>query len=698
MLRALSPYSNLFRYHVRRGPRTSTIKQARCGGDDSSGLLFRPFPACSACSFGATGHLSQQSRWICREAYDKMYAQSIEDREGFWAEAAKTISWISPYQSVLDSKKPPFYRWFPGGELNFCYNAVDRHVEAGHGDQTAIFYDSPVTGEKRAYSYKELQTEVSKVAGMLASLGVEKGDRVVIYMPMIPEAAFAMLACARLGAPHSVVFGGFPAKELAVRIDDARPKVVLAASCGVEPKGLIPYKPMLDGALEMAQHQPDACVIKQRQQCSATLGLSDHDWEELVARAAPHDCVPVGSNDPLYILYTSGTTGSPKGIVRDTAGHAVQLKWMMDHFMGCSPGETYWAASDVGWVVGHSYIVYGPLIQGCSTVMYEGKPVGTPDAGAFWRVIEEYRVKSFFVAPTGLRAVRQKDPNLEMIGKYNMSSLKSIFVAGERCDPETSRVFATALGVNMYDNWWQTETGSPICGFQDDTIGRKDGSTSMPMPGYELQVYKDENNKDEPGGALIVKLPLPPGSFPTLWNDDSRYVKAYFSSYAGFYESGDAGIIDDDGYVTVLERADDVMNVAAHRLSSGTLEASIKAHEDVNDCAVVGAADPVKGQVPLALVVLMDGVQRTHDDVVKEIVAKVRADCGAIATPAAVGVVEQLPKTRSGKVLRKNIRGLANGTPYPIPGTVENPAAMQVVQRALETLGFPKPSAWKPAA
>jgi len=633
-------------------------------------------------------------RPISREAYAQMHRRSIEQREEFWGDAAKDIVWTKPYSRVLETLEPPFYRWYPGGELNMCYNAVDRHVEEGNGDRTALIYDSPVTGQKRLFTYSEVRAEVAKAAGAIAALGVGKGDGVVIYMPMIPEAVFAMLACARLGAPHSVVFGGFPAQELAVRIDDAKPKLVIAASCGVEPSRVVPYKPMLDGALEICEHKPTACLVKQRPQLAADLGPLDKDWDEAVAAATPHHaCVPVGSNDPLYILYTSGTTGRPKGVVRDTAGHAVQLKWMMSNFMNTYPGETYWAASDIGWVVGHSYIVYAPLLQGCASVLYEGKPVGTPDAAAFWRVIEEHKVKGFFVAPTGLRAVRQKDPKLELIGKHDVSGLRTLFVAGERCDPETSRTFAKALNVPVVDNWWQTETGSPICGFQDDAVGRKDGSTSLPMPGYDIAIMGEGDQAvTEPDvpGPIVARLPLPPGTFPTLWNNDEGYKRSYMSTFEGCYATGDAGVIDADGYVTVLERTDDVINVAAHRLSCGTLEASIKAHPDVNDCAVVGAHDAVKGQVPVALVVLMDGVARGHDEVARDLVSKVREDVGPIATPAAVGVVEQLPKTRSGKVLRKNIRGLADGKPVPVPGTIENPAAMEVVASKLQSLGFPR--------
>lgn len=640
-----------------------------------------------------SGANSDQRRAISRAAYAEMHRRSVEDREKFWAEAAADIVWSNPYDKVLEKLEEPFYRWFPGGELNVCYNAVDRHVDEGNGSRAALIYDSPVTGQLRTFSYAELQVEVAKLAGVLKAQGVEKGDTVVIYMPMIPEAIFAMLACARLGAPHSVVFGGFPAQELAVRIDDAKPKVVLAASCGVEPSRVVPYKTMLDGALAITKHQPAHCIVKQRPEFRAEMGPKDLDWDAAVSAATPcKECVPVGSNDPLYILYTSGTTGNPKGVVRDTAGYAVSLKWSMGAFMNTFPGETYWAASDIGWVVGHSYIVYAPLLQGCATVLYEGKPVGTPDAGAFWRVIQQHKVRGFFVAPTGLRAVRKEDPRLEFISKYDISTLRTLFVAGERCDPETSRTFAEALGVPVFDNWWQTETGSPICGFQDDAIGRKDGSTSLPMPGYEICVMDEDgqptSEADVPG-PLAAKLPLPPGTFPTLWNNDAGYVKSYMEFYKGYYSTGDAGFVDADGYVTVLERTDDVINVAAHRISCGSLEASIKAHPDVNDCAVVGAACPVKGQVPVVLVVLMDGVTHTHAEVAQDLTKKVREDVGAIATPAAIGVVDQLPKTRSGKVLRKNIRGLADGKPVPVPGTIENPAAVDLVAAKLADLGLP---------
>jgi len=633
------------------------------------------------------------ARSISRAAYKDMHRRSIEDREAFYEAAAQDIIWTKPYDCVLDASQAPFYRWFPGGELNVCYNAVDRHVEEGNGARKALIYDSPITGHKQIFTYCDLQEAIARLAGVLASMGIQKGDRVVIYMPMIPEAVFAMLACARLGAPHSVVFGGFASKELAVRIDDAKPKVVLSASCGVEPKGPVAYKPLLDEALELAIHKPIGRLIKQRPELPAELGPADRDWDEAISAATPHGCVSVGSNDPLYILYTSGTTGQPKGVVRDSAGYAVSLKWTMPNFMVTGPGETYWAASDIGWVVGHSYIVYAPLLGGCASVLYEGKPVGTPDAGAYWRVIEEHKVCGFFVAPTGLRAVRQKDPLGELIQKYDTTSLRRFFVAGERCDPETSNFYADALAVPVFDNWWQTETGYPICGFQDDAIGRKAGSTSLPMPGFDVTV-RDETGclvtEPDVPGPLVIRLPLPPGCFTTLWSNDMGYVQSYLAAYEGYYATGDAGTIDGDGYVTVLERTDDVMNVAAHRLSCGTLEASIKEHPDVNDCAVVGVADEIKGQMPIALVVLMDGVERAHVDILSELEVKVRHDVGPIASLAACGVVDQLPKTRSGKVLRKNIRCLANGMATRVPGTIENPQGLDVVTQKLRDLGYPK--------
>eukprot|EP00747_Dinoflagellata_sp_TGD_P184926 gnl/TRDRNA2_/TRDRNA2_41045_c0_seq1.p1 gnl/TRDRNA2_/TRDRNA2_41045_c0~~gnl/TRDRNA2_/TRDRNA2_41045_c0_seq1.p1 ORF type:complete len:682 (-),score=137.67 gnl/TRDRNA2_/TRDRNA2_41045_c0_seq1:77-1972(-) len=629
---------------------------------------------------------------MSRSDYDKMYASSLQDRDAFWAKAAEDIDWVEPYKHILEKKKEPFYRWFTGGKLSVCYNAVDRHL-AQRGDQPAIVYDSPVTNTVKSITYKELHHEVSRLAGVLLDLGVKVGDRTIVYMPMIPEALYAMLACARIGAIHSVVFGGFAAPELAARIDDAEPAVVLAATCGIEPGKTIEYMPLLDKAIELAKSKPRHVVLKQRDMCRVPLKTGrDVDWDEAVAKAKPADCIPVDSSHPLYILYTSGTTGKPKGVLRDSASHAVALKWSMTNFMRTLPGETYWAASDVGWVVGHSYIVYAPLLHGCTTVLFEGKPVGTPDASTFWRVISQHKVRGFFVAPTALRAIRKEDPNLDLLKQYDISCLRGFFVAGERCDPATAEAYSKALGFPVVDNWWQTETGWPICGFQDDTLGMKPGSCSLPFPGYDLQVLNDEGKPLPRGsqGTLAVKLPLPPSCFPTLWNNDQGYIDGYMSLFPGYYASGDAGVIDADGYVTVLERTDDVINVAAHRLSTGTIEAVVKAQPGVSDAAVVGTEDEQKGQVPIALVVLTaDGTAR-EPEVLAGIKAAVRKEIGAIASLAAISSVEQLPKTRSGKVLRKNIRGLADGKPVPVPGTIDNMQAMDIVSTALRQMGYPK--------
>lgn len=632
-------------------------------------------------------------RCVARNTYEEQHHRSIQNPEGFWSDAAADISWIRKWHTVLDRSKPPFYRWFAGGQLNMCYNAVDRHVEAGLGAQTALIYDSPLTKVKKTFTFEQLRDEVAKVAGCLASKGVGRADRVVIYMPMIPEAVFAMLACAPLGAVHSVVFGGFAGPELATRIRDAQPKAVIWASCGIEPKGPISYQPMLTEAFEILDSKPPVSLCKQRPELPADLSSDDLDWDVEIPKAKMAGCVAVEATDPLYVLYTSGSTGTPKGVVRDTGGYAVALKSSMTNFMKTFKGETYWAASDIGWVVGHSYIVYGPLIQGYATVLYEGKPVGTPDAGAFWRVIEDYSVRSLFAAPTALRAIRRVDPEGDLIRKHDLSSLRSLFVAGERCDPETSEFFATTLQTGFYDNWWQTETGHPICGLQDEAIGRKDGSTSLPLYGFDVVVLDDHGvpvNVPNQAGSLLVKLPLPPGTFPTLWKNDAGFLKSYMEAFPGYFSTGDAGVIDEHGYVTVLERSDDIINVAAHRLSCGQIEASIKAHPDVNDCAVVGAADPVKGQVPLALLVLNDGLSKDCDTIVQEVKDKVRHDIGAIASLAGATVVEQLPKTRSGKVLRKNIRGMADGKLPPIPGTIENPPALDFALEGLKRMGFAK--------
>eukprot|EP00931_Biecheleriopsis_adriatica_P047068 TRINITY_DN27106_c0_g1_i1.p1 TRINITY_DN27106_c0_g1~~TRINITY_DN27106_c0_g1_i1.p1 ORF type:complete len:691 (-),score=108.93 TRINITY_DN27106_c0_g1_i1:415-2283(-) len=619
-----------------------------------------------------------------------MYASAMKEPESFWSSAALDIDWVEPYSRLLDDDNKPFYRWFSGGKLSVCHNAVDRHA-ASRGEQTAIIYDSPVTNTLTHITYRELQDSVARAGGVLLQLGVKVGDRVIIYMPMIPEAVVAMLACARVGAVHSVVFGGFASPELAARIDDAQPILVIAATCGVEPTKTIEYMPLLNRAIQLASWKPQKVILKQRSMCKVALVAGrDLDWDEALSGAEPSPCTTVDSNHPLYILYTSGSTGKPKGVLRDSAPHAVALKWSMSNFMCTKPGETYWAASDVGWVVGHSYIVYAPLLHGCSTVLFEGKPVGTPNAGTFWRVISQHKVRGFFTAPTALRAIRKEDPQLDLVKTYNMDCLKGFFVAGERCDPATAQAFSSAFGIPVTDNWWQTETGWPICGFQDDAIGMKPGSCSLPFPGYNLQVLDDDGKELPRGsiGTLAVKLPLPPSCFPTLWKNDKGFLDGYLSLFPGYYASGDAGVIGEDGYVTVLERTDDVINVSAHRLSSGQLEAVVKAQQGVSDAAVVGAKDALKGEVPLALVVLTTGA--VEADVISSIKEAVRRDVGAIASFAGVASIEQLPKTRSGKVLRKNIRGLANGMPVPIPGTIDNPQAMDMVSAALQTLGYPK--------
>eukprot|EP00466_Bigelowiella_natans_P010706 jgi/Bigna1/48318/estExt_Genewise1.C_250103 len=614
----------------------------------------------------------------------------------FWNQASKDIEFFEQPAKVLDDSNPPFYKWFPGGKLNASFNCLDVHVNRGRGDDTALIYDSPVSNTACTYSFRELRDEVARAAGMLKDIGVQHGDRVVIYMPMIPEAVIAMLACARLGAIHSVVFGGFAPKELAVRINDASPKVVLSASCGIEGSRIVEYKPLLDEAIKISSSPPEKCIIKQRPQgeCDLIQGR-DYDWHELMSTVSPADPVPVDSNDPLYILYTSGSTGQPKGVVRDTGGYCVALRWSMEHLMETRPGEVYWAASDVGWVVGHSYIVYGPLLNGSASVLYEGKPVGTPDAGAFWRIAEQYNVRNMFTAPTALRAIRKEDPHGKESKKYDLSHISSLFVAGERCDPSTSMHFADLLGVRVVDNWWQTETGWCICGLQDDDIGTRPGSASLPLPGYDVTVLNDKGEKLENGteGHLALKLPLPPGAFSGLYNDEKRYLN-YFEEFPGYYSTGDAGVIDLDGYVTILERTDDVINVAAHRLSSGQIEAVIKAHPSVNDAAVIGASDPIKGQVPVAFVVLsddpFDGGKGTAGYSIEEILAeirqKVRSEVGPIATLKELIHVDVLPKTRSGKVLRKNIRGIVDGVDIPIPGTIEDMAAIDVIQHAVNKM------------
>ncbi|MEU7433465.1 propionyl-CoA synthetase [Streptomyces sioyaensis] len=622
-----------------------------------------------------------------QDGYAAGYRRSLEDPEGFWLDAARAIDWTVAPSRALDESAAPLYRWFPDGQLNTCHNALDRHVDAGRGEQPALVYDSPVTGCKASFTYRELREEVALFAGVLAGLGVTKGDRVALYMPMIPEAVVAMLACARIGAVHSVVFGGFAAHELAVRIDDARPKVVVAASCGIEPTRVVPYKPLLDDALALAEHQPEHCVIRQRPQCTADMTGRDLDWDQALATAEPVDCVPVAATDPLYILYTSGTTGRPKGVVRDNGGHAVALRWSLENVYDTHPGDVFWAASDVGWVVGHSYIVYAPLLTGCTTVLYEGKPVGTPDAGALWRVIAEHRVTALFTAPTAIRAVKKEDPHGALLHAHDTGSLRHLFLAGERLDPETYRWATDLLGVPVVDNWWQTETGWPIVanpmGLEPHPL--KAGSPTLPMPGYDVRILDATGRDVPPGadGAVAIRLPLPPGTLLTLWQDDARYVRSYLSTYSGYYLTGDGGHKDEDGYLFVMGRIDDVINVAGHRLSTGAMEEVLAAHPDVAECAVVGVTDSLKGQVPRGLVVLKAGLDRDPHDIATELVTAVRETIGPVAALRRVDVVPALPKTRSGKILRRTMRDIADGRDTELPSTIDDPAVIEVLRPVL---------------
>jgi propionyl-CoA synthetase len=620
-------------------------------------------------------------------AYEDIFRASTDDPEGFWLGAAQAIDWHVPPTRALDASRPPFYRWFPDGELNVCHNALDRHVDAGRGDQRALIYDSPVTGTQRTYTYLQLRDEVARFAGVLTDLGVGRGDRVVVYMPMVPEAAIAMLACARIGAVHSVVFGGFAPKELAVRIDDATPKVIVSASCGIEGARVIEYKPLLDKAIDLSAHTPAKRVILQRPQAQAAMGPDDVDWSEAMATTTPVDCVPVAATDPLYILYTSGTTGKPKGVVRDSGGHAVALRWTMPNVYAVDTGETMFTASDVGWVVGHSYIVYGPLLAGATTVLYEGKPVGTPDAGQFWRVVSEHGAKSLFTAPTAFRAIKKEDPDGEFVRKYDISCLRYLFLAGERLDPETQRWASDLLGIPVIDHWWQTETGWPIVANPAgiELLPIKPGSPTKPLPGWDVQVLDPAGKPVEPGvdGAIVVKLPMPPGALPTLWNDDDRFVSSYLSAYEGFYLTGDGGHLDEDGYVYVMGRTDDVINVAGHRLSTGGMEEVLASHPDVAECAVIGVADSLKGQVPRGLVVLKAGVERGEAELRAELVQLVRDQVGAVASLKDVAVVPALPKTRSGKILRKTMRGIADGVDEPVPSTIDDPAVLDALRPVL---------------
>ncbi len=630
------------------------------------------------------------------DSYTDLWKWSLDEPEAFWAEAAEGIDWIRPYDTVLDDSDRPVYRWFVGGELNTCYNAVDRHVEAGRGDDAALIFDSAMTGTKKILTFAELQSETAQFAGALAGLGVGKGDRVIIYMPMVPEAAIAMLACARLGAVHSVVFGGFAAHELATRIDDAEPKVIVSASCGLEPGRIVEYKPLLDAAIDQATHKPVACIVLQRSECPADMTDRDHDWVELVDAATPHACVPVAATDPLYILYTSGTTGQPKGIVRDNGSHAVALHWTMHAIYGVDAGDVFWAASDVGWVVGHSYIVYGPLLRGCTTVMFEGKPVGTPDAGEFWRVIADYGVKAMFTAPTAIRAIRRADPDGALLKKHDLSRFETQFVAGERCDPETLHWTEQQLGVPVIDHWWQTETGWAIAG-NPVGLGMFDiraGAAGRAMPGWDVRVLDDEGRPVAPGesGAIVCCLPMPPGSAPTIWNAQQRYREVYLERFPGFYQTGDAGFIDTDGYVFVMSRTDDVINVAGHRLSTGAIEEVLAAHPDVAECAVTGIRDSLKGQVPLGFLCLKSGVERKITDVVIESIDLVRSRIGPVAAFKQAVVVERLPKTRSGKILRGILRRMADGDEFTVPATIDDPAILTEIAGQLATIGLPAES------
>jgi propionyl-CoA synthetase len=625
--------------------------------------------------------------------FDEVYRRSLEEPEAFWAEAAAAIDWVEPWTKVLDDSRAPFYRWFGGARLNTCYNALDRHVERGRADQLALIYDSPVTGTTRSFTYRELRDLVARFAGVLAAQGVERGDRVIVYMPMVPEAVVAMLACARIGAIHSVVFGGFAANELASRIEDATPKVVVTASCGIEVNRIVPYKPLLDAAIAMVEAKPERCVVLQRPMLEAELEPGrDVDWEDALAEVEPAPCVPVEATDPLYILYTSGTTGQPKGIVRDNGGHAVALEWTMRNVYDVEPGEVYWAASDVGWVVGHSYIVYAPLFHGCTTVLYEGKPVGTPDAGAFWRVIAEHGVRTLFTAPTAFRAIRQQDPEGEHLRRYDLGGFRALFLAGERCDPETLRWAEEKLGVPVIDHWWQTETGWAIA---SNCLGIEPlpvipGSPTRAVPGWDLRVLDRSGDELAPGetGALVVKLPMPPGASPTLWNAEERFRETYLDPFPGHYLTADAGYLDEQGYVFVMARTDDIINVAGHRLSTGAIEEVLAAHPDVAECAVIGVADELKGQLPVGLLVLKAGVDRPDEDVVAETVRMVRERIGPVVSFKTAAVVERLPKTRSGKILRGTMRRIADREPYSTPATIDDPAILDEITEALHGVGY----------
>ncbi|QDL94161.1 propionyl-CoA synthetase (plasmid) [Paroceanicella profunda] len=616
------------------------------------------------------------------------------DPEGFWLREAARIDWSVPPTRALDDSRAPLYAWYPGAEANTCWNAVDRHVEAGHGERIAIIHDSPVTDSVSRITYAELRDRVARLAGALAARGIGRGDRVIIYMPMVPEALEAMLACARLGAVHSVVFGGFAAHELAVRIDDFTPKAILSASCGIEPGRVVPYGPLLEDAISQARHAPEFCVILERPQAQVALTPGrDIAWADFVAGAAPAPCVPVAATDPLYVLYTSGTTGQPKGVVRPSGGHMVALHWSMENIYGMRPGDVFWAASDVGWVVGHSYICYGPLLMGCTTVVFEGKPVGTPDAATFWRVIRDHGVRAFFTAPTAFRAIKREDPKGEMIAGYDTSCLQALFLAGERADPDTIEWAAKVLGVPVIDHWWQTETGWAIAAnpMGIEALPVKLGSPTVAMPGYDIRIL-DEGGHEVPRGtlgAVAVKLPLPPGTLSTLWNAEERFVKSYLSHFPGYYETGDAGYVDEEGYIYIMARTDDVINVAGHRLSTGAMEEVLAAHPDVAECAVIGIADALKGQLPMGFVCLNRGCNREHSEVIRECIAMVRDQIGPVAAFKLTVVVERLPKTRSGKILRATMVRIANGEAFRTPATIDDPAVLDEIRSNLSEIGYP---------
>jgi len=627
-------------------------------------------------------------------AYEQVFKKSIEQPEEFWAEAAEGIDWYKKWDTVLESSNPPMYRWFVGGELNTCYNAVDRHVQGGRGDQVAIIHDSPVTSTIRKITYKELLDQVARFAGVLRGQGVEKGDTVIVYMPMIPEAVVAMLACARLGAVHSVVFGGFAANELAIRIDHAQPRAIVIASGAIEGKKTLAYKPLVDSAIEQSSHKPEKCIIFQRDFLKSELTEErDVEWQPLMETAEPVDCVPVAATDPLYILYTSGTTGMPKGVMRDNGGHAVAIHWTMKNIYNVEPGDVYWAASDVGWVVGHSYIVYGPLLKGCTTIVYEGKPIGTPDAGAFWRVIAEHGVKVLFTAPTAFRAIKKEDPEGELLRRYDLSGFESLFLAGERLDPDTYHWAKKLLNVPVIDHWWQTETAWAIAanpmGIEQFPV--KPGSPTKPMPGYDVKILDDEGRELGPNqeGNIVVKLPLPPGTLATLWRNEERFIKSYMSAFPGYYETSDGGYIDEDGYVFVMGRIDDVINIAGHRLSTGAMEEVIATHPHVAECAVFGTSDSLKGQKPLGLVVLKAGVDCDEEALKTELVQMIREKIGPIACYRETAIVARLPKTRSGKILRGTMRAISVGKEYRMPSTIDDPTTLDEITEELKKMGYP---------